>query len=381
MLESYHYLDLPYITESSPGIGGQLRVTPEHFVVDELPLYEPEDQGQHLYVRLTKVGMTTKDVQKQLEKLFEQGRNDVGFAGMKDKHARTTQTFSLKIGHQSDDFPAEAIKRIEENMSVTVEWARLHKNKLKNGHLLGNRFTIVITDLDMPAAEALEQVQSIAQQLRTSGLPNYFGPQRFGFNGQGIERGLAILLRQQYVKEHWLRRFLVTSYQSYLCNCYLSRRVQMGAFDQLLLGDIAKKYDTGGIFDVEDVEMELPRYAKQEISFTAPLYGPKMREAHQDAGALESEILDSSPITIDDLRRAKTAGTRRLGRLLIPDFTARLATAEDRTEGSDENLEKSSGQEALVVEFSLPKGAFATTVLREIMKVDLTHVPNLDHDN
>jgi len=260
MLELSHYLDLPYITEDLPGIGGQLRVTPEHFVVDELPLYEPEGEGQHLYIRLTKVGLTTKDVQKQLESLFKQERNDVGFAGMKDKHARTTQTFSLKIGHQPADFPEQAIQRIQENMPVTVHWAKLHKNKLKNGHLLGNGFRIVITDLALPVDQALEQAQAIAEQLRKRGVPNYYGPQRFGFEGQGIERGLAILLRKQYVKQHWLRRFLITSYQSYLCNCYLTQRVRMGAYEHLLLGDIAKKYDTGGIFDVDDVEAEQSRY-------------------------------------------------------------------------------------------------------------------------
>ena len=98
MLDSRLELSLPYITDDLPGIGGQLRLTPDHFVVEEIPLYEASGEGQHLYVNLTKVGLTTKEVQAQLEQLFGLNRGEVSFAGMKDKQARTTQTFSLNVG-------------------------------------------------------------------------------------------------------------------------------------------------------------------------------------------------------------------------------------------------------------------------------------------
>lgn len=362
MLQFSHSLDLPYVTADLPGIGGQLRAIPEHFVVEEIPLYEPLDDGQHLYVRLTKVGMTTKEVERALGRIFGLGRGSVGFAGMKDKHARTTQTFSLSVGHQDAAFAVETVRRIENALPVTVEWARFHRNKLKLGHLLGNRFVVTVTDLELPADEIEARASAIVERIKAQGLPNYFGPQRFGIDGRNVDKGLEVLQRKRYVKDKWLRRFLVSSYQSYLCNCYLVTRVEEGGFDRLLQGDVAKKYVTGGIFDVEYLDAEQPRYAEHEISFTAPIYGPKMRAAQAESGELEARILASTPVTLEHLRKAKVQGTRRLGRILTPELTVKHHTFAEKP--------------ALTVSFDLAKGAFATTVLGEIMKVDLAHAPD-----
>ncbi len=350
MLDSDLELKLPYVTGDLPGIGGALRATPDHFVVEELPLYLPQGEGQHLYVRLTKVGLTTKEVQARLAQIFGVGRDAVGFAGMKDKVARTTQTFSINVGFVDDRFVADAPARIQDQLPVEVHWCQLHRNKLKPGHLLGNRFRITVTDLALPADEVLRRAEAIAQRLRRPGVPNFFGPQRFGPGGANVRQGLEILLGRRTKQDRWLRRFLISSYQSYLCNRYLARRLERGAFHRLLAGDVAKKYDTGGMFQVEDLAAEQARYEAQEISFTAPIYGPKMWPATDGAGALEQEILDEAAITLEHLRRARVEGTRRLGRLLVPD------------------LQLSIQEDGLMVEFALPKGAFATTVLREFMK-------------
>lgn len=362
MIESNIDFQLPYITPDSAGIGGKIRETPEHFVVEEIPLYEPQDEGQHLYVNLTKVGLTTKDVQKELAKLFNIDRRDVGFAGMKDKFARTTQTLSVSVGHGTT--AEDAIARIADNLPVTVNWARLHKNKLKTGHLIGNRFQITVTELTGSAQEATAQAEAIVEQLREQGVPNFFGPQRFGHNGANVERGLEIIRsgkRSRSRNDKWLHRFLISSYQSYLCNQYLAKRIDSGAFGHLLLGDIAKKHETGGIFDVEDLATDEARFQAKEISFTAPIFGPKMRQAHEAAALLEDEILDGSGITLDELAKVKVEGTRRMGRILLPDLTI-----------------SSADEESICIDFSLPKGAFATTVLREIMKVDLSNQPDVE---
>jgi tRNA pseudouridine13 synthase len=345
-------MELPYITSELPGIGGRLRAQPDHFVVDEIALYEPSGEGQHLYVNITKVELTTKDVQRKLVRLFGLRETDVGFAGMKDKNACTTQTFSLSVGHPDRDFVDSAAARIENEMPVTVNWVRLHGNKLRLGHLVGNRFRIVISDLPGTPVVSAQMARNVVDRLIADGMPNFFGPQRFGAGGNNVDKGLAVLQRKNYVKDRWLRRFLVSAYQSYLCNCYLADRVKSGAFYSLLSGDVAKKHDTGGLFDVEDLAVEQPRFDAHEISFTAPLFGPKMRMASADAGDLETRILDNSPITLEDLRKAKVEGTRRQGRLLTPDLT--IASAD----------------EGVVVEFSLTKGGFATTILRELMKSD-----------
>jgi len=138
---------------------------------------------------------------------------------------------------------------------------------------------------------------------------------------------------------------------SHLCNRYLSERVDRGLFDQLLKGDLAQKHDSGGVFWVEDLEAEQPRFKAKEISFTAPIYGSKKREARYDSARLEESTLSEAGITIDQLDKLKVRGTRRLGRL-IPD------------------IELSPVNEGLKLEFSLPRGGYATTILREFMKND-----------
>jgi len=357
-------LTVPYITADLPGIGGMLRATPDHFIVEELPLYDPQGEGQHVYINLTKEGLTTREVQGQLARLFKVSEQQVGFAGMKDKHARTTQTFSVNGGFMDADGVAAIPQRVADALPVTVHWAKLHKNKLKVGHLIGNRFTITVTEMGMPAAEALAQAQIIVEALRRTGLPNYYGPQRLGVNGDNVRRGLAILQGKRYVKDRWLRRLMISSYQSYLCNRYLTERVERGLFDRILTGDVAKKYATGGMFQVEDADIEQPRYAAQEITFTAPIYGPKMWDASGPSGDLEAAVWAEAPITFEHFAKARIQGARRVGRMLTPDLTIRL--------GED--------GESLVVQFSLLKGSYATTVLSEIMKVDLTHIPDVGSD-
>jgi tRNA pseudouridine13 synthase len=136
-----------------------------------------------------------------------------------------------------------------------------------------------------------------------------------------------------------------------------------GAFDRLLVGDVAKKYATGGMFDVVDLAAEQARYLAQEISFTAPLFGSKMWAAKEEAAAFENAILVQADLPETAWQRARVEGTRRLGRLLLPDL---------QIEPRDEDK--------LVFQFSLPKGAFATIVLREFMKVDLSNDQQIDSD-
>ena len=368
MLDLPLNLDLPYITKDLPGIGGQLRTTPDHFIVEELALYTPQGDGQHLYVSLTKVGLTTKEVQVQLARLFGLRPSDVSFAGMKDKLARTTQTFSLNVGHQlpgsSAQFVSGAIQRIRDNLPVEVHWADLHRNKLRLGHLLGNRFVITVTNLACGLDEAEARARLIVQELVRLGVPNFFGPQRFGASGSNVRQGMAMLLGERSKSDRWLRRLLATAYQSYLCNRYLTRRIEMGAFTHLLTGDVAKKHATGGMFTVEDAAVEQPRYVAQEISFTAPMYGPKMWAATEAAAELEAAVLAENPVTMSHFEAARVEGTRRLGRLLLHDCEV----------AANESLQ------GLTVAFSLPKGAFATTVLRELMKVEVAQRPEIDDD-
>ena len=344
-------LKLPYSTEGLPGIGGQLRTAPDAFIVEEIPLYEAGGVGLHLYVNITKEELTTREVQRGLAEAFDLPYKAVGYAGMKDKFARATQTFSLLVGHVDDEFLRTAPSRISEKTPVTVNWVRLHRNKLKKGHLLGNRFTITVTRPSVQGEQVMTQATAVAAELRRCGLPNYYGPQRLGQNGANVRRGWELLQGDKRMSNRWLRSLLLASVQSYLCNRYLAVRQQQGRFTTMLTGDIAKKHDTGGLFIVADQPAEQSRYEQKEISFTAPIYGPKMWEAEAESGELEQEILGKSGLEMASLAKARMMGTRRLGRILLND----LSVAQNGT--------------GIVVQFSLPKGAFATTVLREIMKV------------
>ncbi len=337
---------LPYITADLPGVGGQLKAEPANFVVEEIPLYEASGSGPHLYVSLTREGWTTRRLADALADLYSISRRDVGYAGLKDRNARCTQTFSLP-GLAPEDAAA-----IEPALPVQVHWARQHGNKLKVGHLLGNRFSITVTELAAPPDEALRRSQAIAAAIAQCGAPNFFGPQRFGREGGNVAKGRAALLGQGPRRDLWLTRLLISAYQSHLFNRYLVRRIELGLFGQVIEGDVCKKAETGGMFQVQEPAAEQPRYQRGEITFTGPIYGKKMWAAQGPAAELEAQVLAEAELSEEDLRRARVDGTRRPARLWLPE------------------IELASDGQDLQVAFTLPKGAYATTVLREFIKSD-----------
>lgn len=360
-------LSLPYITHGLPGIGGTLRATPESFVVEEIPLYAASGEGTHLYINLTRSEMTTRDVAIVIARTLALRDGEIGYAGLKDKYARTTQTFSVPVRQnmsqaELDDMVGRIANAIPSEKHVQVNWHRLHGNKLRTGHLQGNRFAIIVGKIDLPASEALARAEAIAAAMQHSGVPNFLGAQRFGAHGDNAIAGYELVKRKRRVQDRWLRRFLVTSYQSHLCNLYLARRVEAGDFGRVFAGDVAKKYATGGLFVVEDVAAEQERYLAREISFTAPVFGFKMKRAQGDAAALEAQIEAETGITDAQWRAAHSEGTRRMGRLLLDDLSV---------DAHDQGIR---------VSFTLPKGAFATTILREFMKGEGDSLPPQEID-
>jgi tRNA pseudouridine13 synthase len=335
---------LPFITPELPGIGGQLKAEPTHFVVEEIPLYEAGGSGAHLYLSLTREGWNTKRVADALADLFSLNRRDVGFAGLKDRNARCTQTFSLP------GLAPEDAERIEPALPFQVNWARQHSNKLKVGHLLGNRFCITVSELAVPPDEALSRSQVIAAAVAERGVPNFFGPQRFGHEGGNVAKGRAMLLGQAPRRDPWLAKLLVSAYQSHLFNRYLVRRIESGLFGQLIQGDVCKKAETGGMFQVQDAPAEQPRYQRGEITFTGPIYGKKMWAAQGPAAELEASVLAEAELSAEDLQRARVDGSRRPARLWLP------------------VIELAADGQGLQVNFNLPKGAYATVILREFIK-------------
>lgn len=145
-------------------------------------------------------------------------------------------------------------------------------------------------------------------------------------------------------------------------NTWLTERMRHGWFERVLSGDIAKKTDTGGLFEVEDAEVEFPRFQRGEITTTGPIYGARMWWASGEPGELERKVLEAAGVTTEMLRRARLDGSRRPARLLLRDLCI-----EPHADG-------------LLFTFSLPKGAYATTLLREFMKTEVTALPEEQED-
>jgi tRNA pseudouridine13 synthase len=336
----------PLMDVDLPHIDARIGPAAEDFVVDELPLYSHSGEGEHHYVRMEKRGFTTPAMVRAVTRAAGVDERDVGYAGLKDKHAVTRQWLSL---------PAKARPpsawQLPEGIRV-IEHTR-HSNKLRTGHLLGNRFRIT---LDTPDLGALETAAATAEVLRARGLYNYFGGQRFGRRGDGLRQAIDWL--REGGKVHGVPRFLSKLYpsviQAEVFNRYFSARRALG-LGELISGEVVRLDGAGAMFTVEDREREQPRLASGDVHLTGPIFGPKARPASQDAAALELSIVEELGLSAEVLEKLGrlAPGTRR--DLIAPITDLSLSWA-------------AVGR--LAVEFSLPSGSYATEVIRQ-----LTHGP------
>ena len=338
---TFRWSDLPPLTYALPGTGGVIRRRLEDFTVDEVPLYLPEGGGSHAYAWVEKRGLTTRDLVVALMRAGVAERS-VGVAGLKDKHAVTRQWLSVPNAQ------AEALETLEALEGVRVLERSRHRNKLGMGHLLGNRFTVRVRGAE---DDALTRAQEVLAALQKQGVPNYFGPQRFGRFGTNAVDGLKLVRGEWVPGGHRLKRFFISALQSLLFNDLLARRIRDGLYTRVLTGDWARKHSTGGTFLVEDGNVESPRAEALDISPTLPLWGKKVRVSGGEAGALEEETLGRFGLRWVDFTSRK--GSRRMTRVLLEDVSL---------EGTEDGY---------TLSFGLPKGAFATTVLREVMKVEV----------
>jgi tRNA pseudouridine13 synthase len=334
----------PFVTADLPGSGGTVRAAPEDFQVDEVPAYLPSGAGPHLYLRIEKRGLSTRDAVRALGRALGVPERDAGFAGMKDKQAVTTQWLSFPVtGHPEPGALAAPGLRI-------LEVSR-HANKLRPGHVRANVFSLLVRGGDPARARA------VAEALAARGLPNFFGPQRFGTEGRNAEVGRALLCGEatpearRAARDRFLRRLSISAYQALLFNRWLAERIADGLFAAALAGDVMKKLDTGGLFTCEDPATDGPRVARFEISPAGPMFGHKLRPAAGDALLREERILAADGMTLEGFARGggEAEGTRRAARL--------PARVEIEPEGD--------GYRA---RFELPKGSYATVILRELVK-------------
>jgi tRNA pseudouridine13 synthase len=343
-------VDLPYLSADLPGIGGVLRTTPEDFFVDEEPAYPPKGEGEHVFVKIEKRGLTTQMAVERIAKALNVKARDIGVAGMKDRHAVTRQWLSLPPPVQP-----EAVKALVLEDVAIVEVAR-HPHKLRTGHVRGNRFQLRVRGV---TGNAVEQAQAILARLaQPPGAPNWYGEQRFGRDGDNAARGRAIVNGEGFPRDRKLARLLVSALQSELFNQWLTARMADGLYATVLAGDVLHKVG-GGMFTCEDPAIDTPRLVAGEVVVTGPMFGDSMRAAPDGTPAAEREakILADAGLARDSFSsvRAIAEGTRRDATIAV---AAPTVTPIDNP-GSDAAIE---------VTFSLPSGAYATAVMRELMK-------------
>ena len=393
---------MPYLTADQPGIGGRLKVRPEDFAVEEIPLYLPGGQGQHVYFQIEKRGLSTNAAKRKIAQALNISPHIIGYAGLKDAQAVTRQTLSI------DNIAPEAIEALD-LPDIKILWVNRHQNKLKVGHLAGNRFIIKVRGV---SEDSLPTAQLIMDTLAKTGVPNFYGTQRFGNRanthrlGETLIRGdvaefvaeylgrpqpqeavvaqtarhlvdegrweealaqwpsalsderrvLAAIVRANGLIDDAFRAldkrsksFFVSAYQSHLFNQLLAERLD--SLGTLRTGDVAYIHQKGASFVVEDATAEQPRADQFEISPSGPLFGPKVLLAEGEPGRRERAILAERNLSKEDFRvpGLKIRGDRRPYRFMVKN-------------------PKIWWDDGLVTSFELPPGAYATTVMAEIMK-------------
>jgi tRNA pseudouridine13 synthase len=401
-------MHLPYRTSDFPGIGGLIKQRPEDFFVQEIPLYEPSGEGEHLYCEIQKMGITTFDAIHRIADALHASSRDIGFAGMKDARAITRQVISIP------GVTEQAVMGLR-IPGIDILWAARHRNKLKLGHLSGNRFAIKIRDVN---PTDVVKLQPMVDVLQKRGTPNYFGEQRFGRRGNNDQLG-ATLIRgrpeellklllgspdasiddpqtihartlfdegkleesmQHFPRRHGmerrilarliktqqagaavraidqkLRRLWISALQSRLFNEVVAARID--TLDKLMLGDLAYKHGHGAVFRVDDPAVEQVRCDVFEISPTGPLVGHRMTLPTGEALHIEEQVFKSHGLTPGHFRqdgRDHAKGERRPLRVQPRDM--QLAA------GVDEHGAH------ITVAFTLPAGSYATVLLDELMK-------------
>ena len=332
--------DLPSVAGDLPGTGGAIKTVPEHFVVEEILPYAPGGEGEHVYVTFRRSGWNTADAAREFQQALGAAPADVGWGGRKDKTAVAVQTLSIRCGL---DISLTAVEKKLAALPFDILAIDRHRNKIKTGHVAANRFTIVVSQ---PDDGALPRAQAIAERLKDSGIPNFYGPQRFGYGMQNVARAFALFENGRRGRKD---AFMVSVVQSALFNIWLRQRMENGNYRQILAGDLVKKTDTGGMFAVEDAAAETERFRAAEIVYTGPILGFKMRPTGGIAGEHEAALLADFALTPQDFRRFRAPGSRREAILYPPDLAI------------------SAVDEGLLFRFTLPAGAYATTVLREFI--------------
>ncbi len=330
---------LPAITGGIAGTGGRTFSHIDDFVVSEVPAFRPSGRGDYAYAYVEKRSLNTHDL---VAALRERGvpYDEVGVAGLKDRQAVTRQWLSVPLRF------SECLAELDGLSGVKVIEISRHESRLRRGQLRGNRFEARVRN---PQPDWEPRGRAIVRWIQSMRLPNYFGPQRFGrFNSNAVD-AVRILRGEKVPGGRRLNEFFISALQAHLFNWNLKRRIESNLYDRVLTGDRARRHDTGGMFLVGDGAEESERARRLEISAVLPLYGRKVSGGLEEAAKHEDAILRGFGLRRSDFRKL-TRGAWRISRVRPEDLSLRPCS------------------DGYVAEFTLPSGAYATTLLRELTK-------------
>ncbi|MBW3164481.1 tRNA pseudouridine(13) synthase TruD [Ferrimonas balearica] len=331
-LPQWHYL------LGEPSSEAWIRREPEHFQVDEMLPFTPDGAGEHHLLHIEKRDLTTHQLAKIVAKFADVPARDVSWAGLKDRHGVTRQWLSVRIPGKVDPDWAQLNDRY-----ITLLAAHRHGRKLRTGALLGNRFKIALSGVtDRDALEArLAEV--------SKGVPNYYGEQRFGHGGNNVRRA-AEMFSGRKVKDRNKRSIYLSAARSFLFNHVVSARLAQHGVTPLA-GDAVMLHGSNSFFVAEQWDAEnLGRLLQGDIELSAPLPGDGDLRSQGVANAFETEVLAPFAELTEGLKSARVDVDRR--RLLLKPEQFRHHWEDD----------------LLWLEFVLPSGAFATSVLRELAR-------------
>lgn len=342
---------VPYSTADLPGIGGEIKTTSSDFVVEEIGAYEASGQGKHLFLWVEKHNLDGKALIGRLAAAFGVDEGEIGTAGTKDREAITRQWVSV---HAEKVKTMPEVGRLDENIEILK--LQRHTNKLKTGHLKGNRFAVAIRNPLVAGEELVRRVRAIEERLTAEGVANCYGEQRFGGGGSNLRAGLKWLKGGKAPRGGFLQSMALSAVQSEVFNRVVVARLEEGTWRKALDGDIFEKRDSGGKFWVE--REELPevqaRIDAGELVVTGPMPGSKVGLAEKEAGEIERAALESLGLKTKDLGSfgRKARGTRRGLSVYFDDFQVRVES-----------------DEVIWLSFVLPSGSYATVVVDEFRKV------------
>jgi tRNA pseudouridine13 synthase len=323
---------------------GVLRAAPEDFVVDELLGFAASGEGPHALLRVRKRGANTEWIARELARAVGCKPFEVGFAGLKDRNAVTTQAFTVPRGKR----PADEFIGLRGEGYEVLE-ATAHQRKLPRGALEGNRFELVVREFRCNPRDVHQRMQAIS----ADGVPNYFGPQRFGREAGNLQS----VLRAAATLEQGARRgrapdqgFMLSAARSVIFNATLAARVDEGSWNRLLAGDVANLDGRGSVFAVEALDSDLERRCRlQELHPTASLPGAGESLARGAVYEVEQAVAMRFPEALAVISAERMNAERRALRLRVRD------------------LEYEYDDSQLRLRFALSAGSFATAVLREII--------------